>query len=146
QLHLLDSLKLGGLHTKSIPSCRFWWKQTVERAATSIPVVRGRYDIAAALLSREEIASRRQLEPAASAAAASSSAPPPDRAPLPTAEWWETEDLTSLSLGQLKVLGAGIDRHMGKLLDFATKLGHMIEKKKEHDRFKVVDSRKRHLE
>ncbi|CAL1381329.1 unnamed protein product [Linum trigynum] len=68
----------------------------------------GRYDLAAALLSREEIASHRQLQPVAiggtSAAAASSSAPPPDRAPMPTAEWWETEDLTSLSLGQLKGL------------------------------------------
>ncbi|CAL1382518.1 unnamed protein product [Linum trigynum] len=107
-LHLLDSLKLGGLHTKTIPSCRFWWKQSVERASTSIPLVRGRYDLAAALLSRKEIASRRQLQPVAiggtSAAAASSSAPPPDRAPMPTAEWWETEDLTSLSLGQLKEL------------------------------------------
>ncbi|CAI0430308.1 unnamed protein product, partial [Linum tenue] len=86
-LHLLDSLKLGGLHTKTIPSCRFWWKQSVERASTSIPLVRGRYDLAAALLSREEIASRRQLQSAAigctSAATASSLAPPPDRAPLP---------------------------------------------------------------
>ncbi|CAL1389211.1 unnamed protein product [Linum trigynum] len=54
------------------------------------------------------MASRRQLQPVAiggtSAAAASSSAPHPDRAPMPTAEWWETEDLTSLSLGQLKGL------------------------------------------
>ncbi|CAL1378052.1 unnamed protein product [Linum trigynum] len=107
-LHLLDSLKLGGLHTKTIPTCRFWWKQSVERASTSITLVRGRYDLAAALLSREEIASRRQLQLVAiggtSAAAASSSAPPPDRAPMPTAECWETEDLTSLSLGQLKGL------------------------------------------
>ncbi|CAL1411626.1 unnamed protein product [Linum trigynum] len=107
-LHLLDSLKLGGLHTKTIPSCRFWWKQNVERASSSIPLVKGRYDLAAALLSREEMASRRQLQPVAiggtSAAAASSSAPPPHRAPMPTAEWWEIEDLTSLSLGQLKGL------------------------------------------
>ncbi|CAL1392424.1 unnamed protein product [Linum trigynum] len=107
-LHLLDSLSLRGLHTKTIPNCRFWWKQNVERASTSIPLTGGRYDLAADLMIREEIASRNQLQPAAtegtSATAASSSAPPPARAPMPTTEWWETEDLTSLQLKQLKGL------------------------------------------
>ncbi|CAL1382099.1 unnamed protein product [Linum trigynum] len=60
------------------------------------------------LLSREEIAARNQLQPAAtkgtSATAASSSAPPPAHAPMPTTEWWETEDLTSLQLEKLKGL------------------------------------------
>ncbi|CAL1355870.1 unnamed protein product [Linum trigynum] len=77
-LHLLDSLSLRGFHTKTIPSFR------------------------------EEIAARNQLQPAAnegtSATATSSSAPPPAHAPMPTAEWWEIEDLTTLQLEQLKGL------------------------------------------
>ncbi|CAI0447282.1 unnamed protein product, partial [Linum tenue] len=132
-LHLLDSLKLGGLHTKTIPSCRFWWKQTVERAGTSIPLVRGRYDLAAALLSREEIASRRQLQPSASAAAASSSAPPPDRAPLPTAEWWETEDLTRLSLGQLKGLKEIIESMIEKWVARRDKVQTIVQNLEEQE-------------
>ncbi|CAL1380992.1 unnamed protein product [Linum trigynum] len=107
-LHLLDSLSLRGLHTKTIPSFRFLWKQNVDRASTSIPLTGGRYDLTADLLSREEIDARNQLQPAANegtgATTASSSAPPLAHASVATAEWWETEDLTSLQLEQLKGL------------------------------------------
>ncbi|CAL1354963.1 unnamed protein product [Linum trigynum] len=69
-------------------------------------LIGGRYDLAAALLSREEIASCNQpaTTEGTSATAVSSLAPPPARAPMPTMEWWETEDLTSLQLEQLKGL------------------------------------------
>ncbi|CAL1394517.1 unnamed protein product [Linum trigynum] len=127
-IHLLDSLSLRGLHSKTIPICWFWWKQNVERESASIPLTGGRYDLVAALLNSEEIASRNQLQSAAtegtSVAAASSSAPPPAASSFSEIYvcymwilFWQVEYLYAhmcgYHCGKLKVLGAGIDRHLG---------------------------------
>ncbi|CAL1382689.1 unnamed protein product [Linum trigynum] len=111
---------MRGLHTKIIPSYQFWWKQNVERACLAVPKFNGeRYLLAAALLSREEVASRNQLQaPKAiggtSETGTSSSAPPTAHGPMPTAEWLEYEDLTSLDIDQLKGLKSMIEKWVAR--------------------------------